>query len=218
MEDQPVIKNIIFDFGGVIINIDHERVENAFRKLGVDDFDRLFSQASQSELFQRLEVGAINEGEFRAEIRKMTGLKVNDDTLDHTWNQIIGDYPPHRVKLLKNIRKNYKLFLLSNTNSIHYRYYISLFEKLFGFPFADLFDGTYWSFKIGKRKPDPDPYLYLLEREKITPGETLFVDDSIQNIDAARKLNILAYHLNDQHDVAALFEQARLIDHLFSSI
>ncbi|MCB2219878.1 MAG: HAD family phosphatase [Bacteroidetes bacterium] len=204
------IKNIVFDFGGVIINIDHHKVENAFKELGIHDFDRLFSQASQSELFQKLEVGLISEQEFRDDIRKLTGLKINDDRLDNTWNQIIGDYPPHRIEVLKQIKNNYKLFLLSNTNSIHFRHYISKFQYEFGFPFISLFDHTYWSFKIGKRKPDPDPYQFLLDQEKLNAEETLFIDDSIQNILAAQKLNILALHLDDHMDLGSLFIEGKL--------
>jgi putative hydrolase of the HAD superfamily len=212
------IKNIIFDFGGVIINIDHEKVENAFKKLGLHDFDRLFSQATQSELFQKLETGRMDEAEFRNEIRKMTGLTIDDNTLDHTWNQIIGDYPPHRIELLKQIKNNYKIFLLSNTNSIHFRYYISKFEKEFGFPFISLFDGTYWSFKIGKRKPDADPYQFLLNQENLKPEETLFIDDSIQNILAAQKLNILALHIDDRMDIGSIFNQRKLNYEVLSNL
>lgn len=204
------IKNIIFDFGGVIINIHHDRVENAFKKIGVKDFDRLFNQATQSDLFQKLEKGEISETDFRGEIRDLTGLNIDDELLDQTWNQIIGDYPNHRINLLKLIKANYNLFLLSNTNSIHYRYYIDLFENQFGFPFVSLFQATYWSFKIGKRKPDPDPYIHLLKSEKLIPNETLFIDDSIQNIIAARKLNILALHLKDHQDITTLFQNGVL--------
>ncbi|HPE55869.1 MAG TPA: HAD family phosphatase [Bacteroidales bacterium] len=214
----PDIKNIIFDFGGVIINIHHERVENAFKAIGVKDFERLFNQASQSDLFQKLEKGEISEQEFRDEIRDITGLNINDEDLDHTWNQIIGEYPPHRIDLLKNLRSNYRLFLLSNTNSIHFRYYISMFQDQFGFAFESLFDGAYWSFQFGMRKPDPDPYLHLLKQENLQPGETLFIDDSVQNIHAARKLNILALHLNDQQDISTLFKNALLIPELVKSM
>jgi FMN phosphatase YigB (HAD superfamily) len=200
-----VIKNIIFDFGGVIINIDHQRVEEAFRKLGVHDFDKLFNQATQSHLFQLLEKGQIKPDAFRNELKSISGLLVSDETLDHAWNQIIGDYPQHRIELLKSIRQNYRLFLLSNTNIIHYDYYTAKFKLEFGFDFLSLFDETFWSFKIGMRKPDPDPYLVLLNTRNLEPSETLFIDDSFQNIDAARKLNIFAHHLAHGEDISSLF-------------
>ena len=208
------IKNIIFDFGGVIFNIDHRKVENAYRKLGMDNFDLMFNQATQTELFRLFETGHITPTVFRDRLRQITGLRVDDDLLDHTWNQILCDYPPHRIKLLLRIRGNYRLYLLSNTNSIHYQHYISKFTREFGYEFNELFDDTFWSFMIGKRKPDPDPYLHILEKHRLNPAETLFVDDSIQNIIAAEKLNILAFHLEDGTDVSDLFDN----DHLRQDI
>ena len=204
------VKNIIFDFGGVIFNIDHKKVEKAYRKLGMDNFEALFNQASQSELFQEFEKGKISPAHFRAELKTITGLKVSDKILDDTWNQVLCDYPPHRIELLKGIRKHYRLFLLSNTNIIHYQHYISMFKQNFGYDFNELFDDSFWSFKIGKRKPDSDPYIHILDKHKLNPGETLFIDDSIQNIISAEKLNVLAFHLNIGTDVSELFENGFL--------
>ncbi len=205
-----MIRNIIFDFGGVIFNISHKKLEDAYRKLGMDDFDRLFSQASQTDLFRELETGAIGEEAFRKGLRELTGLKVEDDTLDATWNEILCDYPPHRIRLLREIRGNYRLYLLSNTNSIHYRHYQATYRNQFGSEFNDLFDDTFWSFRIGLRKPDPDPYLHILEKHGLEPRQTLFIDDSHQNIVAAEKLGILALHLKDGTDIAGLFDDGRL--------
>ena len=205
-----LIRNIIFDFGGVIFNISHKKLEDAYRKLGLDDFDRLFSQAAQTDLFRDFEVGAISPEAFRTGLRKLTGLEVDDDTLDATWNEILCDYPPHRIQLLREIRTNYRLYLLSNTNIIHYRHYTALFTGEFGHDFNDLFDDTFWSFRIGLRKPDPDPYLHILEKHELDPGETLFIDDSAQNIVAAEKLDIFALHLQDGTDIADLFDNGIL--------
>jgi putative hydrolase of the HAD superfamily len=204
------VKNIIFDFGGVIFNISHEKVENAYRKLGMDNFDLLFNQATQADLFRQFETGRISPEEFRRQLRQISGLEVDDDLLDSTWNEILCDYPPHRIELLRNIRNNYRLYLLSNTNSIHYAHYTALFEREFGHDFNALFDDSFWSFRIGKRKPDPDPYLHILEKHGLNPRETLFIDDSIQNIVAAKKLNILAWHLDSGTDVSDFFDNGHL--------
>lgn len=208
--DLDQIKNIIFDFGGVIINIDHKRVEKAFGELGLQNFDRFFSQANQSGIFRDFEKGLIGPTEFHDGIRKLTGLNIRDHLIDQIWNQIIGNYPLYHIELLKKIRKNYRLFLLSNTNQIHYRYYTRLFKTRFGYELENLFDGTYWSFKIGRRKPDPDPYLFLIQNEHLESEHTLFIDDSIQNIITARELRILAYHLKDGVDVTSLFNGVML--------
>ncbi len=212
------IKNIIFDFGGVILNIDHKKVEDAFKNLGLTNFEDLFNQASQSSLFQDLERGSISEDHFRNAIRKITGLSVSDSELDSTWNQIVCDYPPHRIDLLKSIQSIYNTFILSNTNSIHYRYYIQQFKDEFAYDFVSLFSNTYWSFQFGMRKPDPDPFLHMLKVEKINPEETLFIDDTIQNIIIARKLNIFAFHLTPNIDVKELFENGYLKDSILGQI
>lgn len=209
------INNIIFDFGGVIFDIDHAKVEKAFRGLGLDNFEELFNQAAQTTLFQDFEKGEISPAAFRQGLKSISGLEVHDEVLDATWNEILCDYPPHRIELLKSIAENYRLFLLSNTNSIHFDHYIKLFEKHYGYDFRSLFEDTYWSFVIGKRKPDPDPYLHILHEKNLKPEETLFIDDSIQNIRSAEKLNILAFHLTNGMDVTELFTNGMLREEFY---
>jgi putative hydrolase of the HAD superfamily len=210
MKDKNAIKNLLFDFGGVIINIDHQRVEKAFMNLGVGNFDELYSKAQQSHLFIDLEKGFIEPGEFREGLRKISGLSISDELLDLTWNEIIGDYPPDRIDLLKKISKNYNLYLLSNTNIIHYNYYISKFMKEFGFDFNSLFRKTYWSFKIGKRKPDREIFEYVADDGIIIPGETLFLDDSEQNINAASESGYQVFHITEKNDIFSIFDGDKL--------
>ncbi|MBM3434632.1 MAG: HAD family phosphatase [Bacteroidetes bacterium] len=199
------IRNIIFDFGGVIINISHGRVESAFKALGVDNFSDLFSQAVQSELFQRLEKGLMSAAEFRIAFKNLSGLNVPDEILDNAWNQIIGDYPPNRIDLLQKIKQNYRIFLLSNTNEIHYNYYIKKFKKEFGFEFQSLFDGTFWSFQRGKRKPDAEAFLDVAETHNLIAYETLFIDDSLQNVIAARQAGLKSFHLGGNMEITDMF-------------
>jgi len=204
------VEAIIFDFGGVILNIDHLRVEQAFKKIGIPEFEDLYGRAQQTELFRELETGKISAHRFREEIRKLTRRNLEDSMIDFVWNQIILDFPVHRIELLKSIRKNYRLFILSNTNIIHYHHYIHLFWNQFGYDFNTLFDNTYWSFKIGKRKPDKESFNHVLQHEKLNPSNTLFIDDTFKNIEAARKLNILAHFLEPASDMSKLFEDGRL--------
>lgn len=209
--NENTIRNIIFDFGGVIIEISHQRLEEAFRGYGIENFDLLFSQAMQSDLFQEFEKGGITTVQFRNEVRKLTNLIVSNDILDQLWNQIIGDYPPHRIELLKKIKDNYRLFLFSNTNIIHYNFYIEKFRQEFGFDFHSLFDKTYWSFKMGKRKPDLASFSEIMSVEGLIPGETLFIDDSIQNIMTAKQLGIKTIHLENGLDITDLFKNDFLL-------
>jgi glucose-1-phosphatase len=208
MHHLPVIKNIVFDFGGVILNIDHRRLEKAFDQLGIKDFEQLFNQASQSDVFREFEKGQLSASEFRNEIRRFVGLSLPDETIDHTWNEIIMDYPPERIQLLKKIRKNYRIFILSNTNQIHYNHYIPKFREEFGFDFESLFDNVYWSFKTGMRKPDPDPFLFLMRNENIRPEMTVFIDDTMQNTEVARQLGFQVLHLQKGVEITNLFNEA----------
>lgn len=200
-----LIKNIVFDFGGVILNIHHARVERAFEQQGVRNFKTLFNQASQAHLFQDFEKGQLTPKMFRDELRKLTGLQINDKKIDEAWNTILGDYPIHRIELLKNLAKNYRLFLLSNTNVIHYQFYQDRFREQFGFEFNSLFEECYWSFKIGKRKPDADPFIHIFDHRKISAANTLFIDDSLQNIEASSKLDIPSFWLTNGEDITTLF-------------
>ena len=205
------ISNIIFDFGGVIIDISHQRLEETFRSHGVENFDLLFSQAMQIDLFQMFEKGELTPDQFRKEVRNLTNLLVPDNILDMLWNQIIGEYPPHRIELLQRIKSNYHLFLFSNTNIIHYDFYIQKFKQEFGFDFHSLFCNTYWSYKMGKRKPDLAPFSEIIFNEGLVPEETMFVDDSIQNILAAKQLGLKTIHLKNGLDITDLFKDDFLL-------
>jgi putative hydrolase of the HAD superfamily len=211
MKIENSIRNIIFDFGGVIINISHVNLENAFRDLGVQNFENLFNKAVQLELFQNFETGVISTEEFRRQVRKLTNLNVTNEIFDRTWNLIIGDFPEKRINLLKKISKNYEIFLFSNTNIIHYDYYIEKFKREFGYDFPSLFRNTYWSFRMGKRKPDPDSFLEIIDEEKLIPEETLFIDDSLQNILAADRLGLKTIHIREQMDITELFDDNNML-------
>jgi glucose-1-phosphatase len=208
------IRNIIFDFGGVILNISHKELEDGFRALGVNDFERLFNQAQQSDLFKKFEIGALSVAEFRKAVKDLTGLNVSDSVLDSVWNQIICDFPPERIDLIKKLKENYKLYLLSNTNQIHYQYYTKKFLNEFGFELDSLFHNTFWSFIMGKRKPDAEAYNEIIRMENIVVNESLFIDDSEQNIIAAAKLGFKTFHLKSNLDLTNLFDGPRLVSGL----
>lgn len=210
------IKNIIFDFGGVIINISHQKVENAFNALGINNFNMIFNQATQSKLFQRFETGEMSDSQFRDRLRELVQMDISNKELDEAWNQIIGEYPFKRINLLNNIKNNYRLFLLSNTNIIHFNNYIPKFESEYGYAFESIFERTYWSFKFGKRKPDFDAYTDLIEENQLIPEETLFIDDSKQNVVAAQKVGLKTYHLTNDLDITEIFTDGILNQTFFS--
>ena len=185
------IKHIIFDLGGVILNIDYNLTEKAFIDAGIHNFPELYSQLKQSDLFDKFEVGAINRVEFIAELRKISGTKVSDAEILNAWNAMILDYPVRRLQILQQLRLYYDLFLLSNTNEVHEDAFNELLMRSHGIPnIGVFFDKVYLSHRIGMRKPMKEIFQRVLEDNGLKPEHTLFIDDSPQHIAAAKELGI----------------------------
>ena len=207
MQNVENIKNIIFDFGGVILNIDYQITVEAFKEIGFDNFDNLYSKASQNQLFDNLEIGLINPQEFRDGIRKISGKKLSDERIDYAWNKIILDLPEKRILLLKELKTKYRTYLLSNTNKIHYDIYITYLQKYGYKDFNEIFVKSYFSHEIKMRKPNKEIFEFVLAEQQLIPEETLFIDDSIQHINSARNLGIVTRHLINNEDITDLFDK-----------
>lgn len=206
------VKNIIFDYGGVILNIDYQKTVDAFRNLGLNDFDRLYSQALQVDLFDRLEKGLLTPADFYHSIRDISGLNLPDSRIEEAWNSIILDMPPHRISLLEKVRRHYRIFLLSNTNEIHCRVYTAQLKEKYGYgDFSELFEKVYFSFRIGMKKPDPVIFQLVLTENNLNPVETLFIDDSVQHIKAAELSGLKTCFLEDYKEVSDLFTKDGLL-------
>ena len=205
------IRNIIFDFGGVIINIDYKLTTKAFEKLGVRNFDDLFCQASQSHLFDRLETGSITPADFRKELRQIIQLNIPDYDLDAAWNAMLLDYPKHRLDFLLEIKSRYRTFLLSNTNQIHQDAYMkSLYEQHERIDLGMFFEKVYLSHEVGLRKPGSDIYQMVLDQNGLKAEETLFIDDTAHNLTSPAHLGIQVYHLANGEDIVEFAERAGL--------
>ena len=196
------IKNIIFDLGGVLLNIDYHLTSAAFRQLGVLDFDDLYSQAKQGHLFDDLEVGKIGVDDFCSHFSKNNGLTKSD--VIGAWNAMLLDFPLHRLSLLKSLKSDYRIFLLSNTNEIHIAAFNEILKNTFGEnPFGDLFEEFYYSSDIGLRKPNSDCFEFVLDQNDLVPEQTLFIDDSVQHVVGAEQVGINSVLLED--DIISLF-------------
>jgi len=200
------IKNIIFDFGGVILNIDYQASIKAFKELGIKNFEYLFSQASQSNIFDKLETGKIKPQEFRDEIRNISGLNLTDEAIDKAWNKMLLDIPIERIELLIKLKSKYNIYLLSNTNAIHYDIYNNEIYKAGYKSFDDIFNKAYFSHNVGMRKPHKDIYEYVLNKERLIPEETLFIDDSLQNLQPSIDLGINTYLMKKDDELVKLFQ------------
>ncbi len=189
--DSTGIKNIIFDFGAVLLNIDYKLTSNAFKQLGYD-IDVHFGQLKQEEIFDLLETGKITPQEFYAAIRRLTGLNHPDEVLQNAWNAMLLDLPMERVQLLERLQGKYRIFLLSNTNIIHATAFWQTIDNVFGLArWHSLFEKVYYSHEIGLRKPHAEVYEFVLQDAGLVATETLFIDDTPPNLIAPARLGIV---------------------------
>ena len=198
------IDALIFDFGGVIINLDYRKPVDEFKKLGIIDSKKLYSKKEQTKLFDSLECGQISDENFLNEIRKKSNT--NDlELIKKAWNSILLNIPEERVHLLKKLSSKYKIFLLSNTNSIHLKEIISSYGEKKWKNFISIFNDVYFSNQIGMRKPNENIFFYVINKNKLDVSKTLFIDDSPQHIKTAKKIGFKTYHLTNKEDIISLF-------------
>lgn len=182
------IKNLIFDLGGVLYEIDYHKVTEKFNHLSPNLH---FSQLKQDPIFDDFEVGKITPHEFRQGIRSLTQIKdLQDAEIDAIWNSMLIGLFPNRVELIQKLSQKYPIVLLSNANQIHYDYIIEECKPLFE-PMKRIF----FSFEIGMRKPHRETFEWVLNTMNFQPEETLFIEDTIIHIEGAKKLNIQTLHL-----------------------
>ena len=190
------IKNIIFDLGGVFMNLDYKRTEQAFIDLGVTNFSELFTQHHSSPLFADMETGRISNEAFYDGLRKLSGVNMPDEAIKKAWNAMLLDFPMERIVWLGELKKRYNLYLFSNTNHVHYDAFIETVKKQTGITdFNQYFIKAYYSHELGMRKPDIASFQKIIEEQKLNPAETLFIDDTLINVEAAAKTGLQIVHL-----------------------
>ncbi|MDA9325145.1 HAD family phosphatase [Flavobacteriales bacterium] len=198
------IKHIIFDLGNVILNIEYQKTINEFNKIGIKDASVFYSQSIQQEIFNLLETGKISEFDFLIEVNKLCP-KASHKQILSAWNALILDLPQKRISLINNLKSNFSIYLLSNTNVIH----INEIKKKIGVKkynrFYNLFNKVYYSHEIGLRKPNPEAFNIILNENDLNVNEVLFIDDSIQHIKTAKKLGVKTYHLTKDESIEAIF-------------
>jgi glucose-1-phosphatase len=200
------IKAVIFDLGGVILHIDYMLTEKAFKQLGCEDFDKMYSQAKQSPLFDDYETGRIQEEEFIREIRKLLSLNVSDTDIINAWNAMLIDLPAERLHFLQQLRSKYKTYLLSNTNETHIKGFGKIIHEQHGIDgLESYFDKVYYSCRVNCRKPDAEIFNLVLKENNLKKEEIIFIDDSIQHIEGAQKIGIRSVLLAKGVDVSTLF-------------
>ncbi len=181
-----MIKNLLFDLGGVIMDIRRENCVKAFQELGMSDIGEFLGDYGQKGAFKLLEEGALTPDEFRAEIMKSCPVGTTGSQIDDAFNQFLVGIPAYRLEALAGLRRRYGVYLLSNTNKIMWDSRIAEeFRKIPGREMDSYFDGTVTSFEARALKPSAEIFGYAVRKLGIVPEETLFLDDSQENIRAA---------------------------------
>jgi glucose-1-phosphatase len=199
------IKNIIFDLGGVLFKIDYSKTKNAFIDLGIENFDELYKQNFSNELFTKLEIGSISELDFYDEFRTITNSKISNAQIKTAWNSLLLHFWEDRIAWLNVINKKYKIFLFSNTNKIHYDCFINIYQQQFATnDFSSFFINDYYSHTMGMRKPNVASYQFIINQQQLIANETLFIDDTLDNIKGASLAGLQTLHLTSDINLCAI--------------
>jgi glucose-1-phosphatase len=202
------IKNLLLDLGGVVLNVDYHKMVDVFKEYGVMDFDKHFTQAKQVEIVDKFEEGKCSIEEFRNGIRDLVKVDLTDAQIDKAWFSMILDLPKERIELIGLLKLKYNVYLFSNTNELHIELLKKRYEEEFGFDiFQMLFTKAYFSNEIKMRKPHPESFQWLLNDAEIKAEETLFIEDSPQHIEGAKKVGLNTYWLTGGETINDLYDK-----------
>ena len=195
------ITTLIFDFGGVLINLQLDRCIKRFNELGVRNFEENLSNFGQKGFFLQFEKGEIGVPEFCENVRKLAALPLTDQQIIDAWCLFLVDIPDYKINLLLELKKKYRLLLLSNTNPLHID--ISAVNEFarFGLRLEDVFDKCYLSYEMKMAKPDAEIFEALLADAGLKPEECLFLDDGLKNTEQATRLGIKSYLVDVKEDL-----------------
>ena len=200
------IKNIVFDLGGVILTLDRSEAVRRFEQAGLEQAEELLDPYHQKGIFLDLEEGRLTSEEFYDAVRETAGKYISNEKIDHGWLGFIADTPAYKLEMLEELRKSYKLYLLSNTNPIIMSWAMSPAFSSKGKTLDQYFDKLYLSYEIGTTKPHKEIFEYLLKDSGINPEETLFIDDGAANIEAGKNLGMHVFQPKNGEDFRHIFK------------
>lgn len=202
-----MIKNLLFDLGGVIMEIRRENCVKAFEDLGLEQADSLLGEYSQAGVFAGIENGSLSPEQFHDEIRRLIGTPVTDDQIDTAFQKFLIGIPDHRLDELEKLHERFNIYMLSNTNPIMWAGEISRNFRKRGHDVDFYFDGIVRSYKAGAMKPDPEIFRFVIDHLGINPMETLFLDDSQRNLDAAARMGFHTLLVAPGNEFGKLIDQ-----------
>ena len=200
------IRNIVFDLGGVLVDLDFKAAINGLQKAGFANVKEQLQAFDREGIFQKFELGEMSADEFRSAIRENSTVELTDEEGDNLWNAMLLEVPREKLELILHLRGKYMVYLLSNTNSIHWDYVCKNAFNYRGFRVNDYFEETFLSYEMHLAKPDKAIFEKVLEEANLLPEETLFIDDSEANCKAASELGIHTHHYHIGEDLKELFE------------
>lgn len=192
--------NIIFDLGGVVLDIDYQLTLQAFQRLGVEKLQEVYTFVAQDEAISQFERGEMGPTDFVAALQRLLGVPMDYHQAVQAWNAMILDWNPQRMALLEQLAQRYRLFLLSNTNVLHRDCFEPTLLQTTGRPVESYFERVYYSFEMGMRKPEPRIFRHVLAHAGLNPAHTLFIDDNAANVAAAQAEGIAAYRIAPAHE------------------
>ena len=199
------IKNIVFDLGGVLVDLDFKAAINGLQKAGFANVKEQLQAFDRDGIFQKFELGEMTAEEFRTAIRENSSVELTDEEVDALWNAMLLEVPREKLELILHLRGKYMVYLLSNTNSIHWDYVCKNAFNYRGFRVNDYFEETFLSYEMHLAKPDKAIFEKVLQDANLLPEETLFIDDSEANCKAASELGIHTHHYHIGEDLKELF-------------
>lgn len=200
------IKNLIIDLGVVLLDLNPSRCFGKFHELGVENIEQLVDANYKQGLFLDLEKGNVSPEEFRYKLRRITGLDLSDQQIDSAWNSFLVGTPTYKLELLLSLRQHYMVYLLSNTNAIHWEWICDNCFAYKGFRAEDFFEKMYLSYEMHLVKPDKKIFQEMLAETGINAGETFFIDDAPANCRIAESLGIETYTPTIKEDWSHLFD------------
>jgi FMN phosphatase YigB (HAD superfamily) len=208
------IKNILFDYGNVIFEIDFARVHQSFKELGISNVLELYGHLDQDSLFDDFDKGDISSAQFRDGIRRLSGkADLQDDQIDQAWNALLIGVPAENHTLLERYHQQYNTYLLSNNNEIHYKWILDYLKREYQLEGNQtFFKHCYYSHHMGMRKPNSDIFERVLKEQNLLPKETLFIDDSPQHIRTAQTLGIQTVLIEPGETLSELTKRIGLLE------
>lgn len=192
------ISSIIFDLGGVILNINPQLTIDRFKAIGFSGIETFLDHCRSLGFLADFQAGRMTDSQFYETIRKESGIDMSNQLIKEAWNAMLLDYPLNRIAKIIELKKNYQLYLLSNTNVVHFH------DFAFRVPgvsqLGDLFDNVYYSHEIAISKPNAEAYQFVLEANNLKAEATLFLDDLPENIATAKELGIQTYWVTNANE------------------